>query len=98
MAEAQTFINIVARHYGQAPIVYVSPDIYEDRQLWRLRGVEFWLRSVAGTPAEVYPGQTWTFWQYSGTARIPGIAGRADANVFNGSAADWSAWLTERAR
>jgi lysozyme len=98
LAEAQVFIDTVARHYGQAPIVYVSPDIYEERALWRLRGVEFWLRSVAGTPAEVYPGQDWTFWQYSGTARIPGIAGRADANVFNGSEADWSAWLARRAR
>jgi lysozyme len=98
LAEAQVFIDTVGQHYGQAPIVYVSPDIYEERELWRLRGVEFWLRSVAGVPAEVYPNQRWTFWQYSGTARIPGIAGRADANVFNGSEADWSAWLAQRAR
>jgi lysozyme len=98
LREAQAFIDTVARHYGQTPIVYVSPDIYEARQLWRLRGVEFWLRSVAGTPAEVYPGQRWTFWQYSGTARIPGIAGGADANVFNGTAQDWTQWVTDRAR
>jgi lysozyme len=98
LAEAQVFIDTVARHYGQAPIVYVSPDIWKERELWRLRGVEFWLRSVAGTPSEVYAGQSWTFWQYSSTAQIPGIPGRADANVFNGSAAAWQNWLSQRAQ
>lgn len=96
--EAQAFIEAVARHYGQRPIVYVSPDIWEEAELWRLDGVEFWMRSVANHPSQVYPGQDWTFWQYSGTGVVPGIAGEADLNVFAGSAAAWAAWLTSRAR
>jgi lysozyme len=96
--EAQVFIEAVASHYGQRPIVYVSPDIWEDAELWRLQDVEFWMRSVAGHPSQVYPGHRWTFWQYSGTALIPGIAGKADANVFAGSEAEWAAWLAARAR
>lgn len=96
LAEAQDYIDTVARHYGQMPIVYVSPDIFRERELWRLRGVEFWLRSVAGHPSEVYPGTRWTFWQYSGTGQIPGKAGDGDLNVFNGSAADWGDWLARR--
>ncbi|MCU0898933.1 MAG: glycoside hydrolase family 25 protein [Cypionkella sp.] len=96
LAEAQAYIDTVARHYGQMPIVYVSPDIFEARELWRLRGVEFWLRSVAGHPSQVYPGTRWTFWQYSGTGRIPGKSGDADLNVFAGSAADWRDWLARR--
>lgn len=95
--EAEVFLDALERHYRQRPIVYVTPDIYRDADLGRLRGTEFWLRSVAGHPAQVYPGQRWTFWQYSGTALIPGIAGKADANVFAGSAADWAAWLAARA-
>jgi lysozyme len=98
LREAQAFIETVARHYGQRPIVYAAPDIFHDRELWRLRGVEFWLRSVADHPAAVYPGQAWTFWQYSGTGLVPGIAGKADLNLFRGSAADWAAWLAARAR
>ncbi len=96
LREAQAFIEAVAAHYGQRPIVYVSPDIYAERHLDRLRGVEFWLRSVAGHPAEVYPGQRWTFWQYSGTGLIPGYGGEGDLNVFAGSEADWAAWLAAR--
>ncbi|MGQ0565282.1 MAG: glycoside hydrolase family 25 protein [Gemmobacter sp.] len=98
LREAQDFIDIVARHYGQRPLVYVSPDIYRERSLDRLRGVEFWLRSVAGHPSKVYPGHGWTFWQYSGTGTIPGIAGKADLNVFNGGSAAWAAWLASSAR
>lgn len=95
--EAEIFLDALERHYNKRPIVYVSPDIYRDADLGRLRGADFWLRSVAGHPSQVYPGQRWTFWQYSGTALIPGISGKADANVFAGTEADWAAWLAVRA-
>jgi lysozyme len=92
-AEVETFLARVARHYGQRPIVYVTPDFYRENGLERLTGVTFWLRSVAGHPSEVYPGQNWGFWQYTGTGAVPGIDGRADINAFAGSPADWQAWL-----
>jgi lysozyme len=96
--EVEAFMDALEAHYGQRPLVYVSPDIYADADLRLLRGAEFWLRSVAGHPSEVYPGQGWTFWQYSGTGGIPGIAGKADLNVFAGSARGWAAWLAVRAQ
>jgi lysozyme len=98
LREAQVFVERVAAHFGQRPVIYVSPDIFAERELWRLRGVEFWLRSVAGHPAQVYPGRRWTFWQYSGTGIIPGFPGEGDLNVFGGSAAAWASWLAARAR
>lgn len=98
LREAQDFINRVAAHYGQRPLAYVSPDIFEARELWRLKGVDFWVRSVANHPSKVYPNLPWTFWQYSGTGIIPGIAGKADLNVFSGSRADWADWLAARTR
>jgi lysozyme len=97
LREAQSFIDIVGRHYGQRPLVYVSPDIFKERELWRLQGVEFWLRSVAGHPSRVYPAHAWAFWQYSGTGLVPGIPGRADLNAFHGSVRDWQEWLARRA-
>ncbi|MBL8581377.1 MAG: glycoside hydrolase, partial [Rhizobiaceae bacterium] len=33
------------------------------------------------------------FWQYTGTGVIPGIDGKSDINVFNGSTATWRKWL-----
>lgn len=95
-AEAQTFVNRVARHYGKRPVLYTTVDFYRDNQLWKMSGVDFWLRSVAGHPDDVYDGQRWTFWQYSGTGLVPGVAGTADLNAFAGSRADWIAWLASR--
>ena len=70
------------RHYGQRPMIYTTVDFYRDNEMWRLGGYEFWLRSVAAHPDEVYDGQHWTFWQYTGTGVVPGIAGEVDINVF----------------
>ncbi|MCU0829296.1 MAG: glycoside hydrolase family 25 protein [Tabrizicola sp.] len=95
--EARIFLAILERHYGQRPIVYTTVDFFEDTELWRLEGVEFWLRSVADHPHGVYDGTSWSFWQYTSTGLIPGIEGRVDINVFAGTKADWANWLASRA-
>ncbi|MEX0319999.1 MAG: glycoside hydrolase family 25 protein [Ruegeria sp.] len=93
-AEARRFLDILERHYGRRPIVYTTVDFYQETGIGRLRGTEFWLRSVAGHPREVYPGAPWTFWQYTGTGLVPGISGRVDINVFRGGPESWSRWVS----
>ncbi|MDP3959116.1 MAG: GH25 family lysozyme [Pseudorhodobacter sp.] len=95
-AEAEAFMTTLERHYGQRPLIYTTVDFFRDNQMWRLAGHEFWLRSVAAHPAETFAGQHWTFWQYSGTGLVPGIAGEVDLNVFSGSQTEWSDWLAQR--
>ncbi len=48
--------TLVTRHYGQRPVIYVTPDFYRENQLGRLTGASFWLRSVAGHPSDGLPG------------------------------------------
>jgi len=90
--EADRYLDILERHYGQRPVVYTTVDFFRDTGIGELRGTEFWLRSVAGHPRVVYPGADWTFWQYTGTGKIPGIEGPVDINVFAGAPARWAAW------
>lgn len=98
-SEAQIFLRILTDHYGQRPIIYTAIDFWERNQMSRLTGYEYWLRSVAGHPSEVYgDAQRWTFWQYTGTGLIPGFNGQVDINAFRGSAADWSDWVASRSR
>ena len=97
-AEATRFMTLLEQHYGQRPLIYTSIDFFQDNELWRLSGHDFWLRSVADHPADTYDGHPWAFWQYSGTGIVPGIAGQTDLNVFAGSAQDWSDWRAARTR
>ena len=83
--EASLFLKAVNIHYGKRPIIYTTVDFYRDNELWRLDNYPFWLRSVAGHPSDVYPGQRWSFWQYTGTGVVDGIDGPTDLNVFSGS-------------
>jgi lysozyme len=94
--EARIFMDILERHYGQRPLIYTTVDFFRDTELWRLQGVEFWLRSVADHPHGVYDGTGWSFWQYTSTGLIPGIAGKVDINVFGGSRQAWANWLAQR--
>lgn len=95
-AEAKIFLDLLEWHYGQRPIIYSTPDFYDVNEMWKLGAYEFWLRAVTAHPQDRYAGRHWTFWQYSGTGLVPGIAGRVDLNVFAGDRADWAAWLAAR--
>ena len=97
-AEMQVWLDIVEAAFGQRPIIYTTPGFYEDARLDRLQGYDYWLRTTAKTPGEAFPGQSWRFWQFSATGIVPGVLGDTDRNVFNGSLADWEAWLSARSR
>lgn len=92
------FSSVIRAHYGTAPVVYVTPDFYEDNDLGRMPGVEFWLRSVAAHPSERYPNERWTFWQYTGSGVVPGVNGKVDINAFAGSLDTFGAWLAARSQ
>jgi len=91
--EMGVFLSMLKRHYGKAPIVYTTVDFYRENELEKIKGHDFWLRSVAAHPSEIYPDQHWRFWQYTGTGQLPGIEGDTDINVFSGSKDDWKKWL-----
>lgn len=90
--QMQRYLGVVGRYYGRTPVIYTTVDFYADNELWRVKGHPFWLRSVADHPSNTYPGQPWTFWQYTGTGRVPGIVGDTDINVFGGTPDEWRLW------
>nr|WP_283258417.1 GH25 family lysozyme [Pseudomonas sp. GX19020] len=95
--DARIFIDILTRHYGQKPILYTSIDFFEDNQMWKVTGADFWLRAVAKHPQDLYDGQHWLFWQYTSTGLVPGVKGEVDINVYEGNPIQWNAWLAARA-
>lgn len=95
--QARIFLDIVERHYGQRPIIYTTPEFYAQTGIGEV-DADFWLRSVARTPDQVYPGQPWVFWQYTGTGIVPGVAGGVDINAFRGAPSEWQGWLRRHNR
>ena len=96
--EAKVFLDTLELHYGQRPIIYTTPEFYRVNEMQQMEGEEFWLRSTAEHPREVYPSQHWSFWQYTGTGTVPGINGDVDLNAFSGGASEWKRWLATRSQ
>jgi lysozyme len=96
LEKMKVFMDRLEAHYGQRPIIYTAPDFYRDNLRGAFPNHPFWLRAVAQHPSKVYPGRDWVFWQYSGSGLSHGVRGRIDLNVFNGTEAQWRAWLRGR--
>jgi lysozyme len=91
-AEAKLFLDILESHYGRRPLVYTTVDFFRDTKIGELENTHFWFRSVAGHPEEIYLGEDWMFWQYTGTGVVPGVRVPVDINVFAGSLEQWRKW------
>lgn len=97
-SEALVFLRALEAHYGTKPVIYSTPEFFRRNDMERLSGYDFWLRSTAGHPSDTYPGHRWHFWQYTGTGLAPGFFTDVDLNVFNGSEAQFRAWLARRSQ
>lgn len=74
--------------YGKPALLYVTPEFFDaygkalpTRALWR--------RSILHAPDS---RSTWTLWQYHNRARVAGIAGPVDLNVFAADASVFAWW------
>jgi hypothetical protein len=85
----KVWMDIVGRHYGKRPIIYTPVDFHRENLDGHFQNYQFWLRSVAAHPQDIYPDHPWTFWQYTGTGMMPGIKGDTDINAFAGSKKQW---------
>ncbi|MCY6379888.1 glycoside hydrolase family 25 protein [Hoeflea prorocentri] len=91
--EMKVFLDAVEKHYGKRPLIYTTVDFHRQNLEGHFAEYQFWLRSVADHPDNVYHRRTWHFWQYTGTGRVPGIDGDTDINVFVGNKDQWAKWL-----
>lgn len=86
----EVLLAAMEAHTGKRPIIYTDRVFHAQVLEGRFENYDFWLRSVAAEPREIYRKRPWTFWQFTTTGRVPGIDGNVDRNVFNGRARDWT--------
>ncbi|MEJ8475827.1 GH25 family lysozyme [Roseibium algae] len=88
------FLDEIEKYYGKRPVIYSSVDFHRDRMVGVFKDEQFWLRSVANHPNNIYDERNdWYFWQYTAEGRVPGIDGNVDRNVFFGSRSQFRDWL-----
>ncbi|PWV94524.1 lysozyme [Paenibacillus cellulosilyticus] len=76
--------------YNQRPILYVTYDTFNTYIADHFEGYEIWIMDIIKYPT-LRRDREWTFWQYNHRARIAGIDGYVDTNVFHGSKNDFAA-------
>jgi lysozyme len=89
------FLNAIRKNYGCEPVIYASDDFSSVY----LKGYSIqrpWVRAVIFGP-NGDGNDSWVFWQFTDRARVPGIHGFVDMDVFNGNSAEFDL-LTEGKR
>lgn len=79
VGELKTFIDQVAAHYGQRPLIYTTSEFHRAHLRGALTTERFWIRSLV-TPPRIRQSN-WVIWQYHNRGRRPGITGPVDLNV-----------------
>lgn len=82
--EVLTWLHIVENRYQVKPIIYTYYR-FKDQYLSdeRFDGYPYWIAHYYVDKME-YKGQ-WKFWQHTDAARLPGIRGYVDLDIYNGS-------------
>ncbi len=95
---AAEWMTIVEAATGHTPILYSYAPYLNDTSTKDLTRFPLWIAawgrndgSVPGRQPNTDRWDSWTFWQYTSRASVPGIEGDIDKSMFAGSAADLAA-------
>lgn len=95
IANMRTWVARIEDRLGVAPIIYTAKYFWRDQ----LGDPDFsayplWVANYGVDCPDAPSAWTdWTMWQYTSDGSVPGIAGRVDRNLFNGSISDLMAFV-----
>lgn len=95
IARAQRWLEVVETELGCQAILYTGSSFW--RTTLKNSNVfaehPLWIAHYTSAPNPIVPSAwpRWTFWQYSQTGKVEGIAGNVDLNKFNGTMAELEA-------
>ncbi len=77
---------------GLAPTLYSNRNDYYRFMSDSFPGNSLWICSFSEDPIAA----PWTFWQFNHKGSVKGIKGKVDLNVFGGSRAEWSNFISQQ--
>ncbi|MBB5913972.1 GH25 family lysozyme M1 (1,4-beta-N-acetylmuramidase) [Nocardia transvalensis] len=88
------YLNTVQALTGRVPIIYTYPTFWRTAMADTNEFTRYplWIADYRGNDQPEVPGgwPAWTFWQTTDSGQIPGIAGRADINIYSGAQGDFA--------
>ncbi|GHT34503.1 glycosyl hydrolase [Bacteroidia bacterium] len=83
----KNWLQLVEAHYGMKPIIYCSNSFHKDYLSGEdFKDYPFWIAHYY--KSKIKTSSKWIFWQHSDKARVNGVYGDVDINVFNGNSED----------
>lgn len=84
------FVDEIKRLTDRETMIYTYPHFWKEKMgnTTEFNHLPLWIASYAPSlKADVIPGgwESWDFWQYTDSGRVPGYSGKVDVNVFNGT-------------
>ncbi len=79
------WLTMVEAHYGVKPILYSNQTFYNTHLGSAFNDHLLWIARYSKDKPLLGKDQQWQFWQYGDRARLGGIGGFVDLNVFAGS-------------
>jgi lysozyme len=76
----------IEKHYGVKPIIYSSESYYYDFLKDDFEEYPFWIANYSAFYKNI--DSDWSIWQITENAKVEGIRGRVDLNVYNGDSDD----------
>ena len=87
-SEIRDYLERIEQHYGRRPVIYTTREFRERYLHEDFDDYEVWMRSLFSRPEL----EQMRVWQYHSRARIDGIDGPVDLNVFNGDQTAFWEW------
>jgi lysozyme len=92
---AAEWLRLVAAGTGRTPILYSYQSYLYTVPTSRLTQYPLWIAAwgddnglVPAAPPKTDRWSTWTWWQYTSKATVPGVSGRVDDSIFAGTLAE----------
>jgi lysozyme len=91
----QKWLDIVERETGRKPIIYTGLSFWNSNMNDQFGTYPLWIARYGVNNPEPLPKgwNSWTFWQYTESGSVAGIAGNVDMNHFNGTLDDLLAFV-----
>ncbi len=96
---AAEWLRLVGQATGRAPILYSFQSYLYSIPTSRLTQYPLWVAAwgandgaIPAVPPRTDRWSTWTWWQYTSNATVPGVIGHVDDSIFAGTPAELAAY------